>query len=414
MQTIIWAGLLIDGTGGPPVTDAGLLIEHGRIGKVGPAAEIVPSSSSAATVLDYSDATVLPGFIDSHAHLTFSAGPDHATVRAVLEQEATAGLLAARALHNAQLALRAGVTTVRDCGAKGLVVLRVRDAIAAGMATGPRILACGMPITTTGGHMHYCGMRADSETEVRKSVRWLIQQGADAIKIVASGGQMTAGSNPLQPQYPASVLRTAVQEAHRLGRRVVAHALNAASIRDCAEAGVDTIDHCAWSGPDGSVQYDPHLAARLIDAGTTIGLTGSGILRELLPERGGDVADLRRRLDSHRRLHEARARVVVHRDAGVRYTPFDEFALSLRVMEEGLGASRTDVLCAATARAAEAVGLANQVGTIEVGKCADLLVINGNPLEDLRHLRSVRHVLRDGRVLVNGGQLVGAPGGADG
>lgn len=154
-----------------------------------------------------SDATVLPGFIDSHAHLTFGAGPDHETVRAVLEEEATSGLLAARALHNAQLALRAGVTTIRDCGARGLVVLRVRDAIADGMVPGPRIVACGMPITKTGGHLHYCGLRADSETEVRKSVRWLIQEGADAIKIVASGGQMTAGSNPLLPQYPASVLR---------------------------------------------------------------------------------------------------------------------------------------------------------------------------------------------------------------
>jgi imidazolonepropionase-like amidohydrolase len=278
------------------------------------------------------------------------------------------------------------------------------------MVPGPRIVACGMPITTTGGHLHYCGLRADSETAVRKSVRWLIQEGADAIKIVASGGQMTAGSNPLLPQYPASVLRTAVQEAHRLGRRVVAHALNAASIRDCAEAGVDTIDHCAWSAPDGSVQYDPHLGARLIDAGTTIGLTGSGILRQLLPERDGDVSELRQRLDSHRRLHAAQARVVVHSDAGVRYTPFDEFVLSLRVMEEGLGASRMDVLRAATGRAAEAVGLAGEIGTLTVGARADLLVLDRNPLDDLNHLKSIRHVLRDGRVLVDAGRLLPAEG----
>lgn len=413
MQTLIRAGLLIDGTGGAPLRDAAVLIDQGRIRSIGPAAEMVALSATADRFLDYADATVLPGFIDSHAHLTFSAGPDHATVRAVLEAEATAGVLAARALHNAQLALRAGVTTIRDCGALGLVVLRVREAVANGIAAGPRILACGMPITTTGGHLHYCGLRADSEAEVRKSVRWLIQEGVDAIKIVASGGQMTAGSNPLQPQYPAAVLRTAVQEAHRLGRRVVAHALNTASIRDCAEASVDTIDHCAWSAPDGSTQYDPRLGARLIEAGTTIGLTGSGILRQLLPERDGDVAELRRRLEGHRQLHAAQARVVVHSDAGVRYTPFDDFVLSLRVMEEGLGASRMDVLRAATGRAAEAVGLAGEIGTLEVGARADLLVVDGNPLDDLNRLKSIRHVLRDGRVLVDEGRLLLAEGSDD-
>ncbi len=391
--------------------DAALLVDAaGRIQGAGPAA-YVPQPDIGTRVLDYGAATLLPGLIDSHVHLAFDAGPDHSSVRAVLEREEQRGLLPARALRNAQLALAAGVTTVRDCGARGLVALRLRDAIAEGLATGPRVLACGMPITTTGGHLHYCGLRADSESDVRKAVRGLVQAGVDAIKIVASGGQMTAGSNPLQPQYPRQVLAAAAEEAHRLGKRLVAHALNAASIRDCFEAGVDTIDHATWSRPDGSIGFDDALGRQLAESSTTVGLTGSGILRQLLPDLGGDgLEELHERLRPHRQLLEMGARVVVHSDAGVRFTPCDAFVLSLRVMEAGLDAPRMAVLQAATARAAEAVGLAHEIGTLEVGKRADLVVLDGNPLDDLGYLRNVRCVLRDGRVVVDAGAiaLVGA------
>jgi imidazolonepropionase-like amidohydrolase len=397
------ARLLIDGTGAPPIEDAAMLIDvDGRIEWVGTSA--AAPEPGTARVVELGPTTLLPGLIDSHVHLSFDAGPDHAAVRAVLDYEEQHGLLAARTLNNAQMALLSGVTTVRDCGAKGLVALRVRDAIADGLATGPRVLACGMPITTTGGHLHYCGLRVDSEADVRRSVRWLAQAGADAIKIVASGGNMTAGSNPLVPQYPTTVLAAAAEEAHRLGRRIVAHALNARSIRDCFEAGIDTIDHATWSLADGSVGFEPALGVRLANSDTTLGLTGSGILRQLLADAAG-VQELRRRLRPHRDLLALGARVVVHSDAGVRFTPFDQFVVSLRVMEVGLEASRMQVLQSATAHAAAALGLADQLGTLEVGKRADVVCVEGNLLDDLDHLRHVRRVWRDGRVVVEDGRI---------
>jgi imidazolonepropionase-like amidohydrolase len=403
MRTLLRARLLIVGTGVPPIEDAAMLIgADGRIEWVGTSA--AAPRPEAARVVELGPATLLPGLIDSHVHLSFDAGPDHAAVRAVLESEEPYGLLPARALRNAQMALLSGVTTVRDCGAKGLVALRVRDAIADGLATGPRVVACGMPITTTGGHLHYCGLRADSESDVRRSVRWLAQAGADAIKIVSSGGNMTAGSNPLLPQYPAGVLAAAAEEAHRLGRRIVAHALNARSIRDCFEAGIDTIDHATWSLDDGSVGFDAALGARLARSDTTLGLTGSGILRQLLTDTAG-VQELRERLRPHRELLALGARVVVHSDAGVRFTPFDQFILSLQVMEVGLDAARMQVLQSATAHAAAALGLADEVGTLEVGKRADVVCVESNPLEDLNYLRQVRRVWRDGRVVVEDGRL---------
>jgi imidazolonepropionase-like amidohydrolase len=336
--------------------------------------------------------------------LTFDAGPDHASVRASLEREQGAGVLAARALHGAQRALRAGITTLRDCGGPGEVTLRVRDAIATGLAVGPRMLVCGMPITTTGGHLHYCGLRADSETDVRKAVRALAQSGVDAIKIVASGGQMTAGSSPLLPQYPAAMLASAAQEAHRLGRRVVAHALNAKSIRDCILAGIDTIDHANWHGPNGELDFDPQAGARLAASGATIGLTGSGIWRQLL-ETDAEVQQLRERLNPHRQLFDLGVRVVPHSDAGVRFTPIDTFWLSLRVMEVGIQVSTSEVLRAATLHAAGAIGLERELGSLEPGKRGDLLVVEGDPLADLSNLMAVRYVLRDGQLLVDRGRL---------
>ena len=355
-------------------------------------------------VHDFSQHVIMPGLIDTHVHLQLTPGPDHESGIQTYLEDSIAGVLPLRALRHAQEALGVGITTVRDCGGD-MSILLVRDAIQRGHP-GPRILAAGHPITTTGGHGHWFGLRADDVSEIRKATRKLIEGGVDFIKIMASGGNMTAGSNPCQPQYSGQELSVAVREAHRLGRRVVAHALSVETIRNCVEAGVDSIDHCTWQLPDTSLSYDSALADQLIAAGSRVGITGSGILRMLLEQGDTGAAKLRTALDAHRQLYMSGASVTVHSDAGVRFTPITRFDQSMKVMMVGLGLSPKEVLRAVTAVAAEAIGLQDELGTVEVGRRADLLVLDANPLDELENITSVRAVFRDGRQLIEGGRMV--------
>ena len=359
-------------------------------------------------VEDYGDGVVIPGLIDSHVHLQLLPGTDHEVGRAEHAAGRLSGALYLRAMTNARLALTAGITTVRDLAAD-MSILVVRDTIAAG-EPGPRLLVAGLPITTTAGHCHWMGeLRADSADEVRHSARWLVERGVDVVKIMSSGGNMTAGSNALRPQYSAAELSEAVVEAHRLGRRVVAHALNVEAIRNCVDAGVDTIDHCTWQLPDASLAYDPELGRQLIDTGVQVGITGSGILRILLGQGEPGHAQLQRALEAHRELYRAGAKVGVHSDGGVRFTPIERFDLTLKVMQVGLDVSPAEVLSAVTTTAAEAIGLGDQLGSISPGKRADLVVLDDNPLHDLDHVRSVRAVFKDGIKLVERNRILVPP-----
>ena len=239
-------------SGPTPISSGTVLIgSDGRIVAAGSSLELaVPSG---VPTLDASGMTLLPGLIDAHVHLAwdktlyniYSAEDYQARLRARNPERQLV-----RAGHHAQLALAAGVTTVRDCGADDFAVLALRDAINSGEFVGPRILASGRPITTTAGHI-YSGWGVDSADEVRKAVRFLAGQRVDFIKLVASGGTTTPGTNITRAQYTLEEIRVAVQEAHRLGLQLAAHAISTDSIRLAAEAGVDTIEHCSWIGSDG-------------------------------------------------------------------------------------------------------------------------------------------------------------------
>jgi imidazolonepropionase-like amidohydrolase len=391
---------LLQGSALSPIPGASLVVEDGIITEI--RSEIVPGSFD--MVEDFHDCVVMPGFIDTHVHLQLLPGTDHEQGKAVYEQARQAGGLALRAMKQARLALSAGITTVRDLGGD-MSILALRDAISLG-EPGPRLIAAGLPITTGAGHCHWMGdLRADNAEEVRKVARWLIERGVDVVKIMASGGNMTAGSNALQPQYSAEELSVAVREAHRLGRRVVAHALNVEAIRNCIQAGVDSIDHCSWQLPDSTLAYDPDLGQLLVQSGTRVGITGSGILRILLGRGEPGRAELRRVLDAHRQLFHAGARVGVHSDAGVRFTPIERFDLTLKVMMVGLDLSPREALVGATSTAAEALGLEAELGSVAPGMRADLVVLEANPLDDLDNVRTIRAVYRDGTKLIEQGRL---------
>jgi imidazolonepropionase-like amidohydrolase len=410
---VIRAGTLIDGTGAPPVRDATVVIADGAIAYAGPAAgapdvAAVPVSRR----LDAPEGTVLPGLIESHVHLTFNTRTA-ANSPAVIEQLVTDDdwMIAIRAVQAAQACLGAGITTVRDCGAKGLVTMRLRDLIAAGFINGPRVLACGMPITTTAGHCHWCGLEANNEQEVILATRRMAREGADFIKVMATGGGMTDHSNINEPQYSVAELTAIRSESHRLGRRVTAHSHAGKGQRNCLEAGIDMIEHCNWHTPDGW-EFDEALMHDIVQAGMYIGITLSG------PQQAAAAADtpynelpesLRVRYET---LHEMRAmgaKIVLHSDAIAPITTYEDFPFSLVAAVRYGGFSPVEAIHASTGLAAEAIGLAGVTGTLTPGQAADVLVVDGDLAADIRAITRTRQVLRDGRVVATAGWVRATP-----
>lgn len=381
----ILAGTLLDGRSTTPQPDMAIHIQDGRIAAITPMAEV----DAGTDVIDLREHTIAPGFIDAHVHLVFAPCADHPATRALVEQRSRDQLLL-QGVANAMACLASGITTVRDCGDRDQITLQLRDALGQGLLPGPRLLAAGMPITTSGGHLHWTGLRADDPTSARLAVRQLCEAGVDLVKVMASGGNMTAGSNPLAPQFDAEELRAIVDEAHRLGRPVAAHALNTAAIGHCLHAGVDTIEHCAWQQPDGSIAVNRAMVQVQVDTGIPAVITMAGIARLLLSGSTRGTDDERAQaLDMSRTgtlagdfayaadMRNAGVSVVIASDAGTRFTAFDGFADSIRCAIEAFDIDLATVLPMVTHTAAMALGIQDQTGSVEVGKAADLVALEG-------------------------------------
>lgn len=421
---LILAGRLIDGTGAEPRERQVLVLKEGRIVAVLPQRELARTRLQKAAVLDLGNATVLPGLIDTHAHLTFNAGPDHETVRRAVETESDARL-ALRAIANAQAHLAGGVTTLRDVGGRGFVTLCVRDAVREGLVPGPRIQASGPAITTSRGHLNYLGAIANSAEEMRLRAREVLDAGADFIKLCATGGIMTAESEPLGSQYTTGELRVAVEEAEARGTLVAAHVLASEALERCVHAGVRSIEHCLWQDAPGEFRFQPELAAEMRRRGIFAGLTFAGIsqaryLRHLaetdpaspvlagraVPDMGVWQQRLVRRYVAERELVASGVPYVLHSDAGVRETPFGSFWLILATACFELGLTPLEAIRATTATPARLMGMQEEVGTLEVGRRADLLVVEDDPLVSLAALARPARVLLNGRIVAERGQVL--------
>ncbi len=215
MRTLIKGRKLIDGNGNT-IEGAAVIIDGDRITAVGRQADVTAGEGVAS--LDVGDKTIMPGLIDAHVHLVNTGGPFSARDARLASDEQMMIL----AVKNAFLAIKAGVTTVRDLGGKGFLTVDLRKAIEDGVIPGPRVVSCGAAITTTGGQSHYKSMEADTPDEMKKAVRTLVKGGVDCIKIFGSGGHATPGSNPLASQYTLEEFRAASEEAHRVGKLVAA------------------------------------------------------------------------------------------------------------------------------------------------------------------------------------------------
>ncbi|MDG9701978.1 amidohydrolase family protein [Streptomyces sp. DH37] len=401
---LVTADRVWDGVAAEPVEDGFVLVEGERIAAVGRRADLGGGPDGVGVRIDLPGATVMPGLIDCHVHPTLSGSP--VPIRDY-KREARAGTaaLTVRAVRNLRAAVEAGVTTVRDLGTVDEVAFPVRAAVADGRIPGPRILTTGRPITVTGGHCHWFGDQCDSALDIRVAVRRRVRDGADWIKLMLSGGNLTPRTNPHRPQYSEEEVRACVEESDRLGRPVAVHAYDPLSIRRAAEAGARTIEHCLFETAEG-IEYDPATADLMAARSVAFVPTISGALRRMgtaEPDGPGMVAPRfhqrqERIREVFRLLLAAGVPMAAGSDAGVPQRRFDGFPADLAALvgDEGIGLTSHQALVAATSGAAALLGL-DDTGVLEPGRRADLLAVDGDPLRDVGAVARPRLVLAAGR-----------------
>lgn len=396
----IRAGRLIDVAAGKVLTDQTIVIEGERIARVGESGRIeVPAN---AEVVDLSRHTVLPGLIDMHDHLT----GDHRfngyeSLSVSVPREALYGVL------NARKTLEAGFTTVRNVGAGGYSDVALREAINDGDVPGPRIRASGPSIGSTGGHCDNNLLPSEYSVSgegiangpwaVRAKVREVIKYGADVIKFCATGGVLSRGDSVGGQQYTLDEMRALVEEAHMHGRRVAAHAHGAEGIKTAIRAGVDSIEHGSLIDDEGIrlakengtfLVMDIYNDTFILEHGASVGMLPESL------EKEREIGQLQR--DNFRKAFEAGVRMAFGSDGGV-YPHGDNGKQFAYMVEYGM--TPMQAIQAATVHAAELIGWPDQVGAIAVGLYADIIAVEGNPLDDVRLLEDVAFVMKGGSVL---------------
>jgi imidazolonepropionase-like amidohydrolase len=399
---LLRADLVLTGRPGESFADGEVLIDGPRIVHVGArgTALEVPGTE----VVDLPGCTLLPGMIDLHVHIGFDRAVDPVTRRS---SEGDAHLLL-RMAENCRKLLSAGVTTARDLGSRDFIEVALRDAIEAGLAVGPHLVVATRPITPTGGHCWYMGGEADTDDDIRRVARENLRVGADLLKIMATGGNVTpVGAPPWRAQFTADQIKVAVDEAAMRGKTVAAHAHGAAGIANAIEAGVATIEHCSFAGPGGlgaPVKVDTGLVERIAERGIYVCPTVSGVIWKIRESMStGWFDSWMSRLSLFR---ASGVRMVAGTDAGFSMrgheNRMDDYVSGLEVFAAA-GWNAAAVIEAATVLAAEACGVGEVAGSLGEGRRADLLAVRGNPLARLDDLRQVQLVMVSGRMVTQTG-----------
>jgi len=412
--TVIRAGTLIDGTGAAPVKNAVIVIQGDRITAVGTNVQV----PAGATVIDLSGATVLPGFIDAHVHLASHTIGDGDWQHAGLT-EMPSQLVLLGAAH-AQQDLEAGFTTLRVVGTGGFGDVALRNAINAGWIPGPRIVAAGVSFGIRGGHCdgtnglqpfalgREAGVAegvADGVEEVRNAVRYAVKYGADVIKICATGGVLSLTDSVGVQQYTEEEMRAIVETATQLDRRVAAHAHGTAGIKAAVRAGVTSIEHGSILDAEAVAlmkQKGTWLVPTLLAGFSVESLATAGRLPPPIAAKALAIAP--RMHNSFKLAVDGGVKIALGTDAGVMHhgTNAREFALMVRY-----GMTPMQAIVAGTSSGAALLGLDREIGTIAVGKRADIVAVTGNPLDGIQVLQNVQFVMKDGRVFKRDGQVLG-------
>jgi imidazolonepropionase-like amidohydrolase len=396
-RTLVRAGHLLDIKTGKLLDGETIVVVGDTIQSIAPTAEV--QAQPGDTVVDLSGLTVLPGLIDVHTHLTMN--PDFDPYREVTSTDAKDAI---NGVVNARTTLLAGFTSVRNVGASGFTDVDLRDAVNSGQIPGPHMLVSGPLLGITGGHCddnllpikyHSVGDGvADGIAQVQHQVRQNIKYGADLIKICATGGVLSKGDDPQASQYTLEEMQAIVADAHRLGRKVAAHAHGAQGILWATEAGVDSIEHGSYINDEG--------IAEMKKRGTY--LVPTLYLEDWMLEKGNLPAFYRQKMTdvsavakgNIKRAMQAGVKIALGTDAAV--YPHGLNAHELDVYVNQLGMAPLAALQTATVNAADLMGWSAKTGSLEAGKWADIIAVDKNPLDDVRILQDVKFVMKAGVV----------------
>ena len=392
--TVIHAGHMLDVKTGRTLNDVWVVIDGDKIVRADTGA--VP----AANIIELPNATLLPGLIDAHTHITSDPNFGYQELGISVPKEALTGA------KNARITLEAGFTTIRNVGARGYADIALRDAIDEGMVPGPRIIASGPPLSITGGHCdnnllpyEYHAQSdgaADGVEAVQHKVREIIKYGADVIKVCATGGVLSKGDDPRASQYTLEEMKAIVTDAHRLGRKVAAHAHGAQGILWASEAGVDSVEHGSYMD-DAAIQMMKSKGTYLVptlylgdwmtENATRIGLPEmyAGKMRTIIPVARANI----------KKAFDAGVKVAFGTDAAVYPHGLNarEFAVYVK-----LGMTPLQAIQTATVNAADLLGWSDRIGSLEAGKFADIIAVNGDPTKDVTLLENPVFVMKNGVV----------------
>lgn len=415
--TLFLNAKLVDGRGGPPVENAAVLVEGTKITKVGRTPDFGESPNGNMRVLDLEGKTLMPGLIEGHFHISFWGVRELPDLDLKLPAERTT----VYAVKNAELALRCGYTGVASAGALHRIDVTIRDMVNEGVIPGPRMAASGRDICATSGMLDWnpsfwkLGMDglaifADGVEEVRKAVRQNIKEGCDVIKLYVTGeGLLRPGVPPEETMYSFEEIAVAVDEAHKRNRQIAAHVRGNDGVKLCVKAGVDVLEHATYADDEAIEMIAEKKDEMFVVPGLGYhwGILERGVACGIPPEvmEATEYQDeWERGCEAMRKLKEAGVRVVPGGDYGFVWCPHGEYAKDIELFVTHMGFSPMEAIVAATKHGSELLRMEHLCGTIEEGKCADILVVDGDPLADIAILQDrskLAMVMKDGKVYVN-------------
>ncbi len=408
---------LIDGNGGKPVTKAAVLVEGNKITKVGKTPDFGESPNGNMRVLDLEGKTLMPGLVEGHFHISFWGVRELPDLDLKLPAERTT----VYAVKNAELALRCGYTAVASAGALHRIDVAIRDLVNEGVIPGPRMAASGRDICATSGMLDWnpsfwnLGMDglaifADGVEEVRKAVRINIKEGCDVIKLYVTGeGLLRPGVPPEETMYSYEEIAVAVDEAHKRNRQIAAHVRGNDGVKLCVKAGVDVIEHATYADDEAVEMIAERKDSLFVVPGLGYhwGILEKGVACGIPPDVMAATEyqeEWEVGCEAMKKLKDAGVRVIPGGDYGFVWCPHGEYAKDIELFVTDMGFSPMEAIVAATKHGSELLRMEHLCGTIEEGKCADIIVVDGDPLDDIAILQDrskLSMVMKDGKVMVN-------------
>ncbi|KKB33617.1 metal-dependent hydrolase family protein [Bacillus thermotolerans] len=406
-------GFLIDGTGKAPLKNIDVLVEGNKITQIDHNIDVPERlQKEGVEVIELNGKTIMPGMTEAHTHLTWSDSLyiQDIDLKPIEETMVDAAL-------NAEILLKSGFTSSVSAAARGRVDIAIRDAINKGKIPGPRLLANGAEVSASGSfvdvqpnhvRVHGLAILADGEDAVRKTVRSLFKEGADLVKLNVSGESLTAHARSEDTLYTYKEVRAAVEEAHARGKRVYTHARSSDSVRYCVEAGVDIIGHADFINDEVFEMLvenkEKHFVVPALNWLVSTLEEGANYFGQEAIDATGYKEGLEIALRNMNRLYKAGVRILPGGDYGFKWCPHGQYARDLEHFVKLVGMTPMDAIVSATKYGSQIMQMENQIGTIETGKLADILVVDGNPLDDISILQDkekLNVIMKDGEYVVN-------------